>query len=97
MYTFYSRGSVSTDPEINDRIWQHTPEREQAQDPEHRGIALIIDLVRASWVRAGRRRNNSVMERSAAVVSDQWAPATAWIPARLTGTTSPWYVIRYSI
>jgi hypothetical protein len=37
MYTFYSRGSVSTDPEINDRIWQHTPEREQAPDPEHRG------------------------------------------------------------
>jgi hypothetical protein len=64
VYTFYGRAHVSFDPEINDRVWQHTPEREQAQDPERKGIALIVDLARV--VAQGRApENNFVMARSA--------------------------------
>jgi len=60
VYTFYGRAHVSFDPEINDRVWQHTPEREQAQDPERNGIALIVELVRV--VAQGRApENNFVM------------------------------------
>lgn len=64
MYTFYGRGRVSEDPDVNDRVWQHTPEREQARDPERKGIALIVDLERV--VARGRKpERNFVMERSA--------------------------------
>jgi len=65
VYTFYGRGRVSSDPGVIDRVWQHTPEREQAQDPQRNGLALIVDLVRV--VAQGRApENNFVMERSAA-------------------------------
>jgi hypothetical protein len=64
VYTFYGRGRVSTDPEVNDRVWANTPEREKAQDPERKGIALIIELERI--VGQGRKpEGNFVMERSA--------------------------------
>lgn len=64
VYTFYGRGRVSEDPEVNDRVWEHTPEREKARDPERKGIALIVDLERV--VARGRKpEQNFVMERSA--------------------------------
>lgn len=63
-YTFYGRGRVSADPEVNDHVWESTPEREKAQDPERKGIALIVDLERvvAQGIKPER---NFVMERSA--------------------------------
>ena len=46
VYTFYGRGIVSDDPDMNDQVWAATPQREQAQDPDRRGVALIIELER---------------------------------------------------
>ena len=46
VYTFYGRGLVSDDPAVNDQVWAATPQREQAQDPDRRGVALIIELER---------------------------------------------------
>lgn len=63
VYTFYGRGRVSADPDENDRVWEHTPEVEKAQDPERQGIAMIIDLERV--VAQGMKPDrNFVMERS---------------------------------
>jgi hypothetical protein len=63
VYTFYGRGHLSADPEVNDRVWENTPERERAQDPERKGIALVVDLERivAQGIKPER---NFVMERS---------------------------------
>ena len=63
-YTFYGRGRVTDDPEVADRVFAAAPAGEQAQDPERKGIPLIIDLERV--VSQGRRpEQNFVMERSA--------------------------------
>ncbi len=64
VYNFYGLGRLAVDPESNDRVWQGTPEREQAQDPERNGTGLIVDLVRV--VRLGvAPESNFVMERAA--------------------------------
>ena len=46
VYTFYGRGMVSGDSAVTDQVWAATPEREQAQDPERRGVALLVELER---------------------------------------------------
>jgi hypothetical protein len=62
LYTFYGRGQVSTDEDVDNRVYENAPEGEQAQDPERRGVALIIELERI--VAQGTR--NFVMQRTAA-------------------------------
>lgn len=60
--TFYGRGEMSDDPEVLDRVWGATPDREKAQDPQRRGAALVVDLERV--VSRGKRpEQNFVMER----------------------------------
>jgi len=58
-YTFYGQGRVSADPVVNDRVWASTPEGEKAQDPERKGVALIVDLERV--VAQGRRPERNFM------------------------------------
>jgi hypothetical protein len=41
---FNGRARVETDPAIRDQIFEGSPVREQAQDPNRRGIAIVIDL-----------------------------------------------------
>jgi Pyridoxamine 5'-phosphate oxidase len=41
---FNGRARVETDPAIRDQIFEGSPVREQAQDPNRHGIAIIIDL-----------------------------------------------------
>jgi hypothetical protein len=61
-YTFYGRGHVSTDPDVADQVFAASPEPEQAQDPDRKGVALIIELERV--VAAGHKpENNFVMTR----------------------------------
>ncbi len=62
LYTFYGRGQLSTDEDVDNRVYENAPEGEQAQDPERRGVALIIELERI--VAQGAR--NFVMQRGAA-------------------------------
>jgi hypothetical protein len=62
VYTFYGRGWVSTDPAVNDQVWAATPEREQAQDPERKGVALVVDLDRIV-AQSRQPDRNFVMER----------------------------------
>lgn len=63
-YTFYGRGVVSDDPDVKDQVWAATPEGEKAQDPERRGVALVVELERI--VAQGMRpERNFVMERTA--------------------------------
>ena len=62
LYTFYGRGQVSTDEDVDNRVYENTPEGEQSKDPERRGVALIIEIERI--VAKGAR--NFVMQRAAA-------------------------------
>ena len=41
---FNGRARIETDPTIRDRIFEGSPKGEQAQDPNRRGIAIVIDL-----------------------------------------------------
>jgi hypothetical protein len=62
-YTFYGRGQVSDDPDVNDNVWAAKPDPEQAQDPDRRGVALVVELERV--VAQGMKpEQNSVMERT---------------------------------
>ena len=64
VYTFYGHGFVSDDADVTDQVWTATPQREQAQDPDRRGVALIVELERvvAQGIRPER---NFVMARAA--------------------------------
>ena len=42
--TFRGRASISTDQRVRDRVYSQAHEFEQGQDPERKGVALIIDL-----------------------------------------------------
>ena len=64
VYTFYGRGIVSDDPDVTDQVWTATPEREQAQDPDRHGVALIVELERVV-ARSRRPERNFVMARTA--------------------------------
>ncbi len=59
LYTFFGRGEVSTDPEINRLVYENAPEREQAQDPDRAGIAVIVELDRIE----ARGARSFVMQR----------------------------------
>ena len=53
MYTLYGRALVSDAVELADRIWGDMPALEREQDPERRGVAVIIEL--DTIVAVGRR------------------------------------------
>jgi hypothetical protein len=40
------RGSIATDEDTRRRLYEMTPEVEQLHDPDRKGVALIIDIVR---------------------------------------------------
>jgi hypothetical protein len=62
-YTFDGPGQVSDDPDVNDNVWAAKPDPEQAQDPDRRGVALVVELERV--VAQGMKpEQNSVMERT---------------------------------
>ncbi|HEY1738094.1 MAG TPA: pyridoxamine 5'-phosphate oxidase family protein [Acidimicrobiia bacterium] len=62
IYTFYGTAHIATDPGVTNAVWDASPEREQQQDPDRGGVAVIIDLVRVTG--QGRRPEvNFVMER----------------------------------
>jgi hypothetical protein len=46
LYTFFGIGRISDDPAETARVYEGSPEREQAGDPERRGVAIIVDLRR---------------------------------------------------
>ena len=61
-YTIYGRGHVSKDPDVAEQVFAASPEREQAQDADRKGVPLIIELERV--VAAGHKpENNFVMTR----------------------------------
>jgi hypothetical protein len=64
VYTFYGREIVSDEPHVNDQVWAATSQREQAQDPDRRGVALIIELERVA-AQGIRPERNFTMARPA--------------------------------
>ena len=54
LYSFYGRGRVADDEKLRDRVYAGAPQREQAQDPERKGAAVIIEVER---IEAGGQRN----------------------------------------
>jgi hypothetical protein len=65
LYTFYGRGHVSGDPQVIDQVWEATPDREQAQDPERKGVAIVVDLERVV-AQSRKPELNYVMQRQPA-------------------------------
>jgi hypothetical protein len=63
VYTFYGRGHLSEDADVRERVWGGSPAREQGQDPERNGVAVIVDLVRI--VSQGRRPEQNFVMQSA--------------------------------
>jgi general stress protein 26 len=63
VYTFYGLGRLSTDRDVIDRVWAATPEREQAQDPDRKGIVVLVDLERIV-AQSRKPDRNFVMERN---------------------------------
>jgi general stress protein 26 len=62
VYTFYGHARVAHTPEVVEQVWNGSPEREQLQDPDRGGVAVVVDLVRV--VAQGRRpERNFVMQR----------------------------------
>ena len=37
-------GRARVAPELNDTVYERSPERERARDPERRGVAIVVDL-----------------------------------------------------
>lgn len=58
VYTFYGESRICTDPAVDELVWNASPEREKARDPERKGVVVIVDLVRV--VAQGKR--NFVMQ-----------------------------------
>lgn len=56
------KGRARVDPAQNDAVWAGTPQPEKNQDPERKGVAVIIDLDSAFGLVAGERFN---MDRAA--------------------------------
>jgi hypothetical protein len=54
------RGHIETDEETRRRLYDMTPEVEQMHDPDRKGVALIIDVVR---LQGGGPRGNFRMVR----------------------------------
>jgi hypothetical protein len=47
-YQIQGRGRVDADPPVRDVVFDNSPEREQAVDPERRGVAVIVDVDRVT-------------------------------------------------
>lgn len=61
-YQIQGRGRVVADPRVRDVVFDNSPEREQAIDPERRGVAVVLDVDRVT----GRGPSGSVnMQRGA--------------------------------
>lgn len=61
-YQIQGRGRVDDDPAVRDAVFDNSPEREQALDPERRGVAVVVDIDRVT----GRGPAGAVnMERGA--------------------------------
>ena len=50
------RGRVDSDPHVRDVVFDNSPEREQAIDPERLGVAVVVDVDRVQ----GRLANGTV-------------------------------------
>ena len=37
-------GRARVAPELNDTVYERSPERERERDPEHMGVAIVVDL-----------------------------------------------------
>ena len=59
LYTFYGRGVVADEEKLRNKVYDEAPQREQAQDPERKGVAVVIEVDR---IEAGGLRN-FLMER----------------------------------
>jgi hypothetical protein len=46
LYTFYGRGKVSADEDVRDVVYEGSPPREQARDPERQGVPVVVELER---------------------------------------------------
>ena len=47
-YQIQGRGRVEADPRVRDVVFDNSPEREQAIDPERRGVAVVVDVDRVT-------------------------------------------------
>jgi hypothetical protein len=47
-YQIQGRGHVEADPGVRDLVFDHSPEREQAIDPDRRGVAVVVDVDRVT-------------------------------------------------
>jgi hypothetical protein len=47
---FHGRARVAENDEERSRVFDNAPEREQAADPERKGVAVIVDLDRVEGV-----------------------------------------------
>ena len=47
---FHGRARIATDPAETAKVFESAPAREQASDPERKGVAIIIDLDRVEGV-----------------------------------------------
>jgi hypothetical protein len=54
------RGSIATDEDTRNRLYEMSPEVEQLHDPNRNGVALIIDIVR---LQGGGPKGNFRMQR----------------------------------
>ena len=50
MLQFHGRARVATDEAERERVFGNAPEREQKSDPERKGVAIVIDLVKVEGV-----------------------------------------------
>lgn len=47
---FHGRARIAADEAERTRVFESAPEREQASDPERKGVAVIVDLDRIEGV-----------------------------------------------
>src|SRR5271167_2253007 len=50
MLQFHGRARIATDEAERERVFGNAPEREQKSDPERKGVAIVIDLVKVEGV-----------------------------------------------
>jgi general stress protein 26 len=55
-YTFLGVARVDADPQVRDQVFDNSPEPERNHDPERHGVALVIDLQRATGFTIGGDR-----------------------------------------
>jgi len=47
-YQIQGRGHVGSDPHVRDVVFDNSPEREQAIDPDRHGVAVVVDVDRVT-------------------------------------------------